>query len=44
MPMTAELQIDTQAQTGTFPGRIAVIIYDQIGTFSLGLALEVFGL
>jgi len=43
MSMNAELQIDTHAQAGAFPGRVAVIIYDQIGTFSLGVALEIFG-
>ena len=43
MPMNAELQTETHAHAGTFPGRVAVIIYDQIGAFTLGVALEVFG-
>jgi len=43
MPMNAEPQIDAHANAGTFPGRVAVIIYDQIGAFTLGVALEVFG-
>lgn len=42
-PMNAEPRIDTQAHAGTFPGRVAVVIYDGIGAFTLGLALEVFG-
>jgi AraC family transcriptional activator FtrA len=43
MPMNAESRIEIQAQTGAFPDRVAVVIYDGIGAFTLGLALEVFG-
>lgn len=43
MPMNAETKIYVSSPAFAFPGRVAVIIYDHIGAFSLGVALEVFG-
>ena len=43
LPVNVQQDIETNSRSARFPGRVAVIIYDQIGTFSLGLALEVFG-
>jgi len=43
MPMNVEPTINAPVGAGTFPGSVAVIIYDQIGLFSLGVALEIFG-
>src|SRR6056297_3754577 len=40
--MNAETEISDTFRKDAFPGRAAVIIYDQIGAFGLGLALEVF--
>lgn len=40
--MNAETEISDTFRKDAFPGRVAVIIYDQIGAFGLGLALEVF--
>lgn len=43
MPMNVELKTQKLANTGVVPGRVAMIIYDQIGMFSLGFAFEIFG-
>lgn len=40
--MNTEPQIDMGADPDAFPGAVAIVIYDQIGTFTLGLAMEVF--
>lgn len=40
--MNAEPSIDIRPHADGFPGRVAVVIYNEVGTFGLGVALEVF--
>ncbi len=42
-PMNVTTQFDTKTHHLAFPGTVAGVIYDEMGAFTLGLALEVFG-
>lgn len=42
MAMNAELNTNANSRTGPFPGTVAIVIYNQVGAFGLGIAMEIF--